>query len=192
MPAIGKRPAEQLAFPEYVPEGLTSGKSSGARRKARAARRPSRASRVEQRSVRDAFVSSVAWTRPPVSFQTSHESTVPNASPCAGCVAQQPLELRRGEIGIGQSPVRSRDRAPRKLARTAGRATVLPDDRVVHGLARRAIPEHRGLALVRDPDRRGSTRRCSQRRGLGGGGTLSQICLDRARPSRARESAPAP
>ena len=34
----------------------------------------------ETSSVRDAFVSSVTWTRPPVSFQTSHESTVPNAS----------------------------------------------------------------------------------------------------------------
>ena len=30
--------------------------------------------------VRDAFVASMTWARPPVSLWTSHESTVPNAS----------------------------------------------------------------------------------------------------------------
>ena len=34
--------------------------------------------------VREAFVRSVTWTRPPVSFQRIHESTVPNSRrPCS-------------------------------------------------------------------------------------------------------------
>ena len=35
---------------------------------------------MSKRSVREAFEQSVAWTRPPVSFQMSHESTVPKAT----------------------------------------------------------------------------------------------------------------
>jgi hypothetical protein len=35
---------------------------------------------MSKSSVRDAFVASVAWTRPPVSFQMSHVSIVPNAT----------------------------------------------------------------------------------------------------------------
>jgi len=36
--------------------------------------------RMSKRSVREAFVASVTWTRPAVSCQTSQVSTVPNAS----------------------------------------------------------------------------------------------------------------
>ncbi len=39
---------------------------------------------MSKSSVRDAFVRSVTCSRPPVSFQTSHESTVPKASSSSG------------------------------------------------------------------------------------------------------------
>ena len=45
--------------------------------------------------VREALLTSVTCTRPPVSFQTSQESTVPNASrPCAA-FARAPSTLSR-------------------------------------------------------------------------------------------------
>ena len=60
--------------------------------------------------VRDAFVRSVAWTRPPVSFHTSHESTVPKASSEEGTSvrASSHSSLVAEKYGSGTSPVRAR------------------------------------------------------------------------------------
>ena len=41
--------------------------------------------------VRDALLASVTWTLPPVRFQTSQESTVPNASAPAFALARAPF-----------------------------------------------------------------------------------------------------
>ena len=50
---------------------------------------------------------------------------------------------------------RTRSSAPSAFRSGAvvGRAAVLPDDRAVNRLARLAIPDHDGLALVGDPER---------------------------------------
>ena len=76
----------------------------------------------------------------------------------AGHVVEQPLQLRAGEVGVEDE---ARLRGERRLVagraqRVAGRrgAAVLPDDRVRERPARRALPEERRLALVRDADRR--------------------------------------
>ena len=45
--------------------------------------------------VRDALLTSVTWTCPLVSFQISHESTVPNASLPASARARAPGTLSR-------------------------------------------------------------------------------------------------
>ena len=76
----------------------------------------------------------------------------------AGHVVEQPLELRAREIGVDdeaglrgeQSGVASR---AQRVAQRRG-AAILPDDRVGDRLAGRAIPQHRGLALIGDADRR--------------------------------------
>ena len=71
-------------------------------------------------------------------------------------VRQQPLELGRGEVRIGEQPGARRDvfcvRREREAAR--GGAPILPHDRSAHGLARVAIPQHECLALIRDADGR--------------------------------------
>jgi hypothetical protein len=55
------------------------------------------------------------------------------------------------------SPVRFRDELVfpglAKPVAGGGGASVLPDDRVMDGTARLAVPDDGGLALVRDPDR---------------------------------------
>src|SRR5664279_1025854 len=73
-------------------------------------------------------------------------------------VVEQPLQLRAGEIGIeDEAGLRSkRRRVAGRAQRVAHRrgAAVLPDDRVRKGTPRRAFPEQRRLALVRDADGR--------------------------------------
>ena len=58
--------------------------------------------------VRDAFVASVTCTSPPVSFQTSQVSTVPNASPARPCSRRSHSSFVAEKYGSGTSPVRSR------------------------------------------------------------------------------------
>ena len=47
--------------------------------------------------MREAFDASVACTRPPVSFQRSHESTVPNASSPRSARARAPGTASRSQ-----------------------------------------------------------------------------------------------
>ena len=88
---------------------------------------PSRRSAGAARSVRDALETSVACTRPPVSFQRSQVSTVPNASSPRAArrararnVVQEPRELGPGEIGVEEEagpPAEERPEAPGARAR---------------------------------------------------------------------------
>ena len=97
--------------------------------------------------VRDALLASVTCTLPPVRFQTSHESTVPNASSPAFALARAPgtfcrihCTFVRGEIGVDHEPGLAADHAielPRSQAIADRRgAAVLPDDGVADRLAR--------------------------------------------------------
>ena len=73
-------------------------------------------------------------------------------------VIQQPRDFRAGEIGIRDQPGFRADRPvePVRADHVAHRrgAAALPHDRVMDRLARLAIPEQRGFALVGDADRR--------------------------------------
>ena len=64
--------------------------------------------------VRAAFVTSVTWRPPPVSFHTSQLSTVPNASSVAGCSvrASSHSSFVAEKYGSGTRPVRSRISSP--------------------------------------------------------------------------------
>lgn len=81
----------------------------------------------------------------------------PGAKPSSGYMIEQPRELGRGEIRIDDEPRTGGDKrlaaAFLERATAVSRATVLPDDRVMKGSAGRALPKHRGLALVGSPDR---------------------------------------
>ena len=93
-------------------------------------------------------------------------------------MVEQPLDLRRGKVGVD---VQSRflghklAHAPlfAKGIRDVRRAAALPDDGVVDGLARRAIPKNRRLALVRDADRRDRAAKARFAQGLRGNGALA-------------------
>ena len=97
-------------------------------------------SSVSSRSsiVRDALVKSVACTRPSVSFQTSHESTVPNASPSGLRSRRSHSSFVAEKYGSGTRPVRARIRsagssrqrsAVRRSCHTIARCTGSPDRR---------------------------------------------------------------
>ena len=92
--------------------------------------------------------------RPPVSFQTSQVSTVPKASSprlrpprAPGDVVENPGDLAAGEVGVDHQARRSRMKSSWPVApsadRRVGGAAVLPDDRVVDGLARSRGPRRR-------------------------------------------------
>ena len=72
-------------------------------------------------------------------------------------VAQQPLDLRRREVGVehqaGLGPDRRLLAGRPQLVAATGRPAVLPDERTVQRLTGRRIPAHDRLALVGDPDR---------------------------------------
>src|SRR5204862_6869437 len=81
-----------------------------------------------------------------------------------------------------------RDRVPETgstpfLAKRRG-AAVLPSDRIVHGAAARPVPQHRGLALVRDADGGDGSIRGSNRFAAGrddAGPDLLRVLLEPAR-----------
>ena len=109
-------------------------------------------------------------------------------------VVEQPGDLGRGEIRIEQQAGRARSRASRgRRARSAAQAScgaaVLPDDGVVDRLAGRAVPDHRGLALVGDADRRdvlrAATPACAIAPRAVATDAWSRSPPGRARPSRA-------
>src|SRR5262249_59246177 len=76
----------------------------------------------------------------------------------ARLVLEQPFQLGGGEVGIAHEsggPAERRLAAtPAQLVAARRRAPVLPDDGAPERLARPAVPEERGLALVRHADRR--------------------------------------
>ena len=105
--------------------------------------------------VREALVTSVTCSR--AAGQPPDEPRVDRAEgelarPARRC-AQQPLELRRREVRVGTSPVRSADQLAGSSRAPLGGAPVLPHDRVCDRPAGAPLPDERRLALVRDPDR---------------------------------------
>ena len=116
--------------------------------------------------VRLALVTSVTWTPPlvpPVRFQMHQVSMLPNSrSPASALraravdVVQDPLDLGAREVGrqrqadLGPEAVLAAVLA--ELVDVDVGARVLPDDRVVDGLAGVLVPDDRGLALVGDAD----------------------------------------
>ena len=116
-------------------------------------------------SVREALVTSVTWTAPPVSSldEEASRSCRTRARPARRARARRSTWSRSQAIFVAlkyasrTSPVFSRTRATVRgvlLERVAdvGRAPALPDDGEVDGLARRAVPDDRRLALVGDAD----------------------------------------
>ncbi len=113
--------------------------------------------------VRLALVGSVMCL-PPVKFQISQVSIGAEEQVAglglgarAGHIVQQPADLGAGEVGgQGQTGLAidqmSAWPASSNSAADAIGARVLPDDGVVDRLARCAVPEHGGLALVGDAD----------------------------------------
>jgi len=77
-------------------------------------------------------------------------------------MVEEPGDLRGREIGIEQQSRALRDHrlVAGLLQRRAGigRAAILPHNRIVDRPATRAIPHHRGFALIGDPDRGDITR----------------------------------
>jgi hypothetical protein len=115
-------------------------------------------------SVREALETSVAWTRPPVSFQSSQLSMVPKASwpafasvLASGTLLQEPRGFGAGKVGV-QNQSRAIAEfcgmgSPLQAAAVCGRATVLPDDRVVYRTSCATIPHDGRFSLICDADR---------------------------------------
>ena len=105
---------------------------------------------------------------------------------------QDPLELRRREVRVGDEPRSLADQRGRQLRAALGGAPVLPDDRGMHRPAGAPLPDDGRLALVRDPDRRRARERPHQRRRAPRPRSARRSPRSppgRARPSRARGSA---
>src|SRR5579862_323998 len=77
----------------------------------------------------------------------------PEGEPARIAVAQQPLELRRREVGIGHEAGALADQVERQLGTAVRRSAVLPHDRVRDRAAGRALPHDRRFALIGDRDR---------------------------------------
>ena len=113
--------------------------------------------------VRLALLASVAWIAPPVSFHSSQQSIVPNASrlPAArdvGPVGEHPFHLGRAEIGIEQQsgslagPLAPWPAATSSAQRPAVRRSC-QTRAVPKRLTGRLVPGDDGFALVGDADR---------------------------------------
>src|SRR5690348_17031086 len=90
----------------------------------------------------------------PAVDRSKREFAALRALPGVGNMVEQPRELVAGKIGIEQKSGASRDfrfmaGGPQALA-VGGGAAVLPDDGRRHRPAGSAIPNHRGLTLIRD------------------------------------------
>src|SRR5207302_1140076 len=96
-------------------------------------------------------------------------------------LAQQPLELRRREVRVGNEACLAADELRVELAAAVRRAPVLPDDRRRDGPAGLAVPEDRRLALVRDRDHRRLAAGVASSVG-DGRPDLVRVVLDPARP----------
>ena len=118
--------------------------------------------------MRLAFVTSVMWRPlpgPPVRFQTSQEIDRAEERvagfrlrPRLRDMVEQPFELEAGEIarerqaGLSPQAILAAVAGERGDERVDPR--VLPDERVVERAPGAAVPQERGLALIRDADRR--------------------------------------
>src|SRR5262249_41205939 len=71
----------------------------------------------------------------------------------APVLAQKPLELRRGEVRVGDESGALAEERDVELAAALGRPPVLPHDRARDRCAGATVPEDGRLALVRDRDR---------------------------------------
>ena len=83
IPATGMpagSPSWATVSPNTPAEGPTRGNTSRGMPRWPSSSASHSSRRMSKQSVRDAFDGSVAWTRPPVSCQRSHVSTVPKAS----------------------------------------------------------------------------------------------------------------
>ena len=148
--------AELRGRAEDAADGSGSGSRSGSTPSSSQSSGSQRRSPMSNSIVREALERSVAWR--PVSLNTSQESIVPKtASRGRLDVAQQPLDLRPGEVGIeDEAGALADERLVPGLAQLVAarrRAPVLPDERVVDRLAGARVPGDDGLALVGDPDR---------------------------------------
>ena len=136
---MGSVTPSSSASPTISDEPTSRAAARGRHRRARAAPRPSRA--CPGRGTSSGTRSSGRWRargRRSASTRAS-ESTVPKASSALRQVGarQQPFELRRGEVGVGdEAGARSQD-VGGQLAAALGGAPVLPDDRGRHRRARR-------------------------------------------------------
>lgn len=107
------------------------------------------------------------WTCPPVSFQTSQQSIVPKRRspfqlfPGALYVVQNPFDFRAREISVDDQArlvTKFIDQAAGlEVFANRGGLTGLPDDGVVHGVARVLIPDDGRFTLVGDADGRDFT-----------------------------------
>ena len=141
-PADRHRRAEQLSLADDLARSRRSAAAaSGRRRRARAARRPSRASRATRASSATRSSRRSRAPRRRSASRRATQSTVPNARPSRGVLAQQPLELRRREVRVGNEPGARTNQLGVELAAALGGAPVLPDDRGRDRLAGRAVPE---------------------------------------------------
>ena len=115
-------------------------------------------------SVRLALLTSVTWAAPPVSFQTSQVSMVPNAAAPESAFSRAPRTLRRSQAslvaekyGSSTRPVFSRNRAswPAALRRAHSSVVRRSCQTMAWWSGRRgaAIPQPGRLPLVGDPDR---------------------------------------
>src|SRR5439155_6884640 len=88
------------------------------------------------------------------------------ALPSLRHLVEQPADLGAGEVRVqheaGLAPELGLVPVGLEALAEGRRAATLPDDGAVHGAARRALPQHRGLALVGDADGRDLGRRDSR------------------------------
>ena len=104
--------------------------------------------------MRDAFVASV--TCAVAVRELPDEPGVDRAERealAAAVLAEEPLELRRREVRVGDEPGALAQQVGVELTAALRGSAVLPDDRGRDRPSRRALPEQRRLALVRDRDR---------------------------------------
>jgi len=117
--------------------------------------------------------------RPEHHFTRAHAGREPRD------VLEQPLDLRRREVGIEHQPGALADQlrltVPGQLLAARRRAAVLPDERPMHRASGVALPGANGLALIRDAEGGRHDLRLRQRLPRGGDGRcedLLRIVLD--------------
>ena len=181
---VGRRARAAGSIARSMPNSSSSSSSQSRASRGRAAASATRSSRRSRARV------------PPVSFQSSQESTVPKASSAAGrsVRASSHSSLVAEKYGSGTSPVARADQLAR-AARGSARRCAGPArrSRGATGRPRRALPEDGRLALVRDPDRV-ELRRLDARVGAAPprrrpSDARPDLAPDRARPSPAADSA---